>query len=245
MHTAIILAAITSVATACGGFLAVKVKDRTHIILGLAAGLMLGLVFFDLVPSVFENNPSKFGGVRSVGLAIVLGFLILHLSERLFATHEPHDSHYGEDEHHTHYAGSLAGVAMVGHVFADGLGVGAAFKISHSLGIAVFAAIMVHAFSDGLNTVTFLIKEHMWSSKARLLLLLDAVGRIFGAAVGSYVAFSTNWVALYLALFAGFVIYIATSHILPEAHSRHPSRWTLVATILGVLIMWVVVAAGA
>ena len=134
---------------------------------------------------------------------------------------------------------------MVGHVFADGLGVGAAFKISHSLGIAVFAAIMVHAFSDGLNTVTFLIKEHMWSSKARLLLLLDAVGRISGAAVGSYVAFSTNWVALYLALFAGFVIYIATSHILPEAHSRHPSRWTLVATILGVLMMWVVVAAGA
>jgi len=41
------------------------------------------------------------------------------------------------------------------------------------------------------------------------------------------------------------VIYIATSHILPEAHSRHPSKWTLVATIVGVLIMWAVVAGGA
>jgi ZIP family zinc transporter len=48
--------------------------------------------------------------------------------------------------------------------------------------------------------------------------------------------------ALYLALFSGFVIYIATSHILPEAHSRHPSRWTLAATGVGVLIMWAVVA---
>ena len=237
------LAALTSVATALGGFLAVKIKDRTHIILGLAAGLMLGLVFFDLVPSVFNQNITKFGGVKSVGLAIVLGFLILHFSERWFATHEPEDSHH--DDHHHHHAGWLAGLAMVGHVFFDGLGVGAAFKISNSLGIAVFAAIMVHAFSDGLNTVAFLIREEKWTKKARLLLAVDGIARISGAAIGSYVAFGNNMIALYLALFAGFVIYIATSHILPEAHSRHPSRWTLGATIVGVLIMWLVVASGA
>ena len=80
MHKALLLAAITSIATAFGGFLAVKVRDRTHIILGLAAGLMLGLVFFDLIPTVFEENTTHFGGVRSVSLAIVLGFLILHFS---------------------------------------------------------------------------------------------------------------------------------------------------------------------
>ncbi len=243
MHKALLLAALTSVATALGGFLAVKIKDRTHIILGLAAGLMLGLVFFDLVPSVFNQNITKFGGVKSVGLAIVLGFLILHFSERWFATHEPEDSHH--DDHHHHHAGWLAGLAMVGHVFFDGLGVGAAFKISNSLGIAVFAAIMAHAFSDGLNTVAFLIREEKWTKKARLLLAVDGIARISGAAVGSYVAFGNNMIALYLALFAGFVIYIATSHILPEAHSRHPSRWTLGATIVGVLIMWLVVASGA
>ncbi len=243
MHQALLLAAVTSVATALGGFLAVKVRDRTHIILGLAAGLMLGLVFFDLIPNVFEGNTERFGGVRTVGLAIVFGFLVLHLSERGFATHEPFDSHH--DNEHQHHAGRLAALAMAGHVFADGLGVGAAFRVSSSLGLAVFAAIMVHAFSDGLNTVTFLIKEQMWTQKARILLIVDAVGRISGAAVGSYVAFGTNWIALYLALFAGMVIYIATSHILPEAHSRHPSRWTLAATIVGVLVMWAVVAGGA
>lgn len=245
MNKALLLAAITSIATTFGGLLASKVKDRLHIILGLAAGLMLGLVGFDLMPTIFSENTKLFGGVRIVGLAIVAGFLILHLGERFFATHEPHESHFGEAEHHSHYAGSIASVAMGGHVFADGLGVGAAFQISNSLGLAVFAAIMVHAFSDGLNTVTFLIKEHLWTRKARGLLILDAVARIGGAAVGSYVVVGNNWISLYLALFAGFVIYIATSHILPEAHSRHPSRWTLVATVAGVLIMWVVVANGA
>ena len=116
MHKALMLAAITSVATALGGFLAVKVRDRTHIILGLAAGLMLGLVFFDLLPTVFEENATHFGGVRSVGLAIVLGFLILHFSERWFATHEPFDSHH--DNEHQHHAGRLAALAMASTAFA-------------------------------------------------------------------------------------------------------------------------------
>jgi len=45
-----------------------------------------------------------------------------------------------------------------------------------------------------------------------------------------------------LALFSGIVIYLATSHILPEAHSKHPSKVTMLATLAGVVIMWAVVS---
>jgi ZIP family zinc transporter len=131
---------------------------------------------------------------------------------------------------------------MGGHVFLDGVGLGVAFQISNSLGIAVFLAIVVHAFSDGLNTVSMLIKSGNWTQKSKYLLGVDAVARIGGATLGTYLALNDKYLALYLALFTGFVIYIATSHILPEAHSRHASKWTLVATVSGVLIMWGVVA---
>jgi ZIP family zinc transporter len=60
--------------------------------------------------------------------------------------------------------------------------------------------------------------------------------------LGSTLVLSNNLIALYLAAFSGIVIYLATSHILPEAHSRHSSRLTMVATISGVLIMWGLVA---
>ena len=43
-------------------------------------------------------------------------------------------------------------------------------------------------------------------------------------------------------VFSGIVIYLATSHILPEAHSKHPSKVTLISTLAGVVIMWLVVA---
>jgi ZIP family zinc transporter len=87
-----------------------------------------------------------------------------------------------------------------------------------------------------------LVKSGHWTKSSKYLLAVDAIARIGGATLGTYLALNDKYLALYLALFSGFVIYIATSHILPEAHSRHASKWTLVTTGLGVFIMWCVVA---
>ncbi|MFM8446034.1 MAG: ZIP family metal transporter, partial [Actinomycetota bacterium] len=113
-----------------------------------------------------------------------------------------------------------------------------AFTVNDALGFAVFAALLVHAFSDGLNLVAFLIKNGKWNRKTIWLLGVDSLARVGGAALGTTLTLSENFTALYLAAFAGIIIYLATSHILPEAHARHSSRWTLVATITGVLVMW-------
>jgi ZIP family zinc transporter len=239
MNIAIALAALTAIATTAGGFLAIKSKDRLHLVLGLSAGLLLGLVAFDLLPEVFELGTQEIFHAPAVSVALIGGFLLLHFYEQLFGSHEPAESDYGHDhEHSSNIAGALGAVAMGGHVFLDGLALGVAFKVSSDLGIAVFIALLVHAFSDGLNTVSFLIKSGKWGRKGIWLLGVDAVARVSGAALGTTLALSNNVIAIYLAVFAGIVIYLATSHILPEAHSRHSSKLTILATILGVIIMW-------
>jgi ZIP family zinc transporter len=239
MNIAIALAAITAIATTAGGYLAIKSKDRLHLVLGLSAGLLLGLVAFDLLPEVFELGTQEIFHAPAVSVALVAGFLLLHFYEQLFGSHEPAESDYGHDhEHSSNIAGALGAVAMGGHVFLDGLALGVAFKVSSDLGIAVFIALLVHAFSDGLNTVSFLIKSGKWGRKGIWLLGVDAIARVSGAALGTTLALSNNVIAIYLAVFAGIVIYLATSHILPEAHSRHSSKLTILATIFGVLVMW-------
>jgi ZIP family zinc transporter len=211
--------------------------------LGLAAGLLLGLVTFDLLPEVFEMSSEEFLGAPSVSVALVAGFLLLHIYEKFFGSHEPAESDYGHDHQHAaNVAGGLGALAMGGHVFLDGLALGVAFTIDEKLGIAVFVALLVHAFSDGLNTVSLLIKSGKWDRKGIWLLGVDSIARIGGAIVGSSLALNENFTALYLAAFSGILIYLATSHILPEAHARHASRWTLVSTIVGVVTMWIVVS---
>jgi ZIP family zinc transporter len=242
--TPIFLAAITVLATTLGGTVALRSRDKFHLVLGLSAGLLLGLVAFDLLPEVFANDSLRVGKLPAVTLAFVGGFLALHFFEQFAGSHEPADSDY--DHEHTHYgniAGALGATAMAGHVFLDGVAIGLAFHVSKALGVAVFLALLVHAFSDGLNTVAMLIKGGKWSSKAKLLLIVDGIARIGGAALGSSVVIGTQWLAIYLAIFSGFIIYIATSHILPEAHSKHPSKMTMLMTLTGVIIMWFVVNA--
>ena len=242
MNTAIGLAALTAIATSAGGYLAIKSRDRLHLVLGLSAGLLLGLVAFDLLPEVFRLNTNTLGNVPIVSVAFVLGFLALHFAEQIFGSHEPAESDYGhEHDHSVNIAGTLGALAMGGHVFLDGVALGLAFKVSNALGFAVFIAILSHAFSDGLNTVSLLIKSGHWTKRAVMLLGLDAVMRISGAALGSYLMISDPTLAIYLAVFSGFVIYLATSHILPEAHSRHPTKLTMVATVIGVVAMWLIV----
>ena len=242
MNLAILLAAATALATAAGGLLALRAKDRLHLVLGLAAGLLLGLVAFDLLPEVFAMSSSEFLGAPAVSVALIAGFLLLHVYERFFGSHEPAESDYGhEHKHVANVAGGLGALAMGGHVFLDGIALGLSFKLSNALGIAVFIAILSHAFSDGLNTVSLLIKSGHWTKRAISLLGLDAVMRIGGAALATYITISDPAPAIYLALFAGFVIYLATSHILPEAHSRHPSKLTMLAIVIGVIAMWLIV----
>lgn len=243
MNTAIILAAVTAFATLSGGYIAIKSKDHLHIVLGLSAGLLLGLVAFDLLPEVFEMGTREFMHAPVVSIALIGGFLLLHFYEQIFGSHEPAESDYGHDHSHSsNIAGSLGALAMGGHVFLDGIALGVAFAVSNKLGLAVFIALLVHAFSDGLNTVSFLIKSGSWGKRGIWLLGVDGVARVSGAAIGTTFAVSENFVATYLALFAGIVIYLATSHILPEAHSRHKSRYTILATIVGVVVMWALVA---
>jgi len=243
MNIAILLAAATVLATTLGGVIALRARDRLHLVLGLAAGLLLGLVAFSLLPEVFEMGSGTLLGAPSVSVALISGFLLLHLFEKFSGSHEPAESDYGHDhEHSSNVTGTIGGLAMGLHVFLDGLALGVAFSIDEKLGIAVFAALLVHAFSDGLNTVAMLVKSDKWTKKGVWLLGVDAIARVSGAAIGSSLALSENFTALYLAAFSGIVIYLATSHILPEAHASHATRWTLVSTLAGVAIMWALVS---
>ena len=83
---------------------------------------------------------------------------------------------------------------------------------------------------------TDLEEDVVWDAESGEFIVKNPQGKSFNDLVINQDVLTT-----YLAIFSGFIIYLATSHILPEAHSRHPSRVTLLATIAGILIMWLII----
>jgi ZIP family zinc transporter len=244
---AVLLALTTLLSTAAGGLVALRARDRMHLILGLAGGVMLGLIAFDLLPEVFRLSGASLGGIPLAMVAFAAGFLGLHVVERAIALHSAHEDEYGEHgQGHRHpHVGLASAIALAVHSFLDGVGIGLAFQVNAAVGVAVAIAVIAHDFADGLNTVSIMLAHRNSRRRAVAMLVVDAVAPVVGAASTLLFTVSDQVLGVYLGFFAGFLLYLATGDILPEAHSGHPSRLTLLSTVGGVLFMLgVVVLAG-
>lgn len=239
---AVLLALTTVLSTSLGGIVALRSRDRLHLVLGFAAGVMLGLVAFDLLPELFELSDASLGGVPAVMVAFAAGFLVLHFVERSLAMHAAHEGEYGAHHHHDPQLGLASALALAVHSFLDGVGIGLAFQVDDKVGFAVALAVIAHDFADGLNTVTVMRTHGNDRRRTVRMLVVDAVAPVLGALSTLFFSVGDTVLALYLGAFAGFLLYLATADILPEAHARHPSRLTLVSTLGGLGLMWVVVA---
>jgi len=238
----VVLALATVLSTALGGFVALRARDRLHLVLGFAAGVMLGLVAFDLIPELFELSDATLGGVPAVMVAFAVGFLLLHFVERSVAMHGAHEGEYEPHHHHNPNVGLASAMALVTHSFLDGVGIGLAFQIDERVGVTVAVAVIAHDFADGLNTVTIMRTHGNGRRRTLAMLAADATAPALGALSTLFFSVSDDVLALYLGGFAGFLLYLATADILPEAHARHPSRLTLVSTLGGLGLMWLVVS---
>jgi ZIP family zinc transporter len=238
----VLLAATTVASTAVGGVIALRHRDRLHLILGFTAGVLLGLVAFELLPEIFElDHDLSIAGLPAVTIPFVVGFLALHVVERSMGVHHAHEGEY-RDHHHDQRLGIASAGALAAHSFLDGVGIGLAFQLGEGLGLTVALAVIAHDFADGLNTVSLMLRHGNSARRARIMLVVDAAAPLLGAASTLLFSLPDQAVALYLAFFAGFLLYLATGDILPEAHARHPGRLTMLTTLGGVAFIGTVVA---
>ncbi|MEV0248828.1 ZIP family metal transporter [Nocardia sp. NPDC050712] len=234
---AILLSVLSMCMTLFGGFVAVRIGDRKRLVLGLAAGVMLGVVAFDLMPEALAQEPHEALGVPVPLLAAVVGFLTVHVMERTVALHTGYEDEFGSHHHGFASVGLLAASGLVFHSMLDGLSIGFGFQAGASVGIAVAIAVICHDFADGFNTFTIATLYGNERRRGYILLGLDAIAPVVGAIIGTLVRVPAELVGIYLGYFAGFLLYLATADILPEAHAGKPSTAPLFCTLAGVACM--------
>ncbi len=238
MNMVAIFIILTFIVTFIGGLVGLRFKDRMHTILGFTAGVLLAVVAFDILPEIFELASSTGAGLEMPMIALVVGFLIFHIAEKVLLIHHSHEKNYGEHKHPT--VGVFSALALSAHSFLDGVGIGLGFQISPEVGIVVAIAVLAHDFSDGLNTVSLMIAHKNTDKKTLALLFVDALAPVLGGLSTLFFTLSDQALLGYLGFFAGFLLYIGASDILPEAHSKDSSLRTVFATIFGVLFIFLV-----
>jgi len=164
--------------------------------------------------------------------------LVFHILEKSISIHHAHEGEYAEHKHP--HIGMASALALIGHSFMDGVGIGLGFQVGTGVGLLVALAVISHDFTDGMNTISLMLNHKNTTGKAKMFLWFDALAPVLGAASTLLFAISPNFLVLYLGFFAGFLLYIGASDILPEAHSKHSSWLTIFLTVLGAALIFLI-----
>lgn len=234
MHwVALPLAGLTVISTLLGGMLAFRLYRSIATLIAFTGGIVVAVALFDVLPEAIDAVDAP----REVATLVGVGFIAFFLAQRFLVLH--HRDEPAQARAHARI-GALGAGALSVHSFLDGLGIGFAFHVSTATGLLVFLAVVTHDFADGMNTVSFVLRQSGDRRRARVWLLADALAPFLGAIVGVSVSISERGLGYVLALYTGFFLFIGATDLLPEAHS-HPSWKRVGLTVAGFAATWAIV----
>jgi ZIP family zinc transporter len=233
---AIVLGCAAVLATLLGGVFALRHRDKLHLILGFSAGAVLGVAFFDLLPESVDLAGGRYS-VTTVATLIAAGFFAYLLLSRVLLLHPESEEDEHDDLHH-HGAGALGAASLSLHSFLDGVAIGLAFQASTTVGFVVAAGVLSHDFSDGINTVTMILRNRGHGLLAFKWLVVDALAPLLGVLSTTFFTVGDAHLGLVLAVFCGFFLYLGASDLIPESHHRHPKALTGLMNLAGAAAMW-------
>ncbi|HCU25390.1 MAG TPA: zinc ABC transporter permease [Deltaproteobacteria bacterium] len=203
--------------------------QRLPTILSLAAGIMLGSAFFDLMPEAYEILG------KGVGVYVLAGFLFLYFIEKFITVHicEAFDCEI-------HHIGIAAFIGLAIHTLINGVALGSGMMVP-GLGLAVFLPVAAHKGPEAFTLTSVLL--HTGVRRHRILLIHLCILAMIP--IGAGLAYRliqpahALWIGRAVAFSAGTFLHIAVSDLLPEVHKHSQVKhWSFLSFIAGLLLMW-------
>jgi ZIP family zinc transporter len=210
---AIPLSLLAVVAILGGGAIAFRLAHSLPTVVALSGGIVVAVALLEVLPEAIES----IGEADDAVPFVAVGFLGFFLLERVLVLHHRDDP----EEARTHgRVGALGAIGLSLHTFTDGVGIGLAFSVNTETGLLVLLAVVSHGFADGLNTVSFVMSQSGDRERARRWLRIDAIAPLLGAVVGSLISVTDQTLGYFLAVYAGFFLYMGATDLLPAAHAH-------------------------
>lgn len=200
-----------------------------RMLISFCAGILLGAVFFHMVPEI-----SPILG-RQIGFPVMLGFLGIYVMEKFIMVHPCEE---GACDYHK--VGLAAYVGIGFHSLLDGVAIGAGNVLN--LSMVILLAVTIHKFPAALALSSILVKGGEYSRQKILMsMFIFALATPIGALISMNVMGGLNPypIGFALGISAGTFLYISIGDLLPTVHEVDEKKYYNLAYLsLGLLVMF-------
>ena len=228
-----LLAALVGIAAVFVGFWLTTAERRTRLVIPFTAGILLGVVFFGLLPELVEEIGWRVSAIFFAG-----GYGVLYWINRHIAPICPSCSHdHNRESCYTALHGFAAPMiaASILHSFFDGWSIATAQLASRQgIRLAVATAITLHKLPEGI-ALGAIVRAAVASRRTALFwsVLVEAITFV-GGIIGLVIAprAGAAWISYPLALAAGWLCYLG-GHALHEEWKRRGPAAAFVTALTG------------
>jgi ZIP family zinc transporter len=185
-------------------------------LLGFAAGVMVCVVFIDLLPYSY-----RFGSLIYSVCGFCLGVLLMTVLERVVGRLtrkrlEQDDKEKGLNRYFRLGVLVAAGIAL--HDLPEGMAIAAGHAVQEETGLLLAIAIGLHNIPEGIASATPFVIADVKVSRILLLMLVISLFTPLGAWLGILlIALGDGLISLSLGLAGGAMLSLALQEMVPEA----------------------------
>jgi len=236
MYYIISLSLIAGLATTFGAFSVILLgkpgEKLFSFLLGSAGGIMLAVVFLDLLPSALQQ-----GHIIMVILGSFLGLIIMLLLDLILSQLSCFSGAESTRAKELKKMGYLIAIGISLHDLPEGMAIAVGYSSTAKLGLLIALAIGLHNIPEGMAIAAPLRMGGIRSKKILLLSIFISFFTPLGSLLGYWlVNLSHNFISLLLALAAGAMTYIVSNELLPESFKHHPN-YSRLGIVLGFIFI--------
>jgi ZIP family zinc transporter len=239
--TPLLITSIAGLSTTIGSIIGLVFKRENSkfmsAVLGFTAGVMIGISFFELLPTGFQEL-----GFIKASIAFIAGFIFIFLIDA-FIPHEyigPKEKLNDSTDKKLLRTGLFIAVGIAIHNFPEGMASFYSSMVDVKLGIAIAIAIAIHNIPEGIAVSAPIYKATGSRKKAFLWSFLSGVVEPIGALLTALVLFpfiNPQVLGYILSGIAGLMVFIAIDELLPVSKSYGYLHLPIVSFIAGMIVM--------
>lgn len=211
---------------AFGTLFHVKNKNVISALYELTAGIMTGIVCFEMLPESFLISNIIYSLI-----GIVIGVLLIYILD--VAVYKLNKKNYNNKS----IVAMVVMISMAIHNVIEGLAVGSGFSFSLNLGIVVLLGIFLHDIPEGIVVG---ITSKLGGKKSKKIILettivgaCGGIGTFFGCIIGKI---SEKYISFSLSTAAGAMLYLVACELIPESKNNSKNKLVYLVYVIGIII---------